>query len=58
MDHSDQGVFNYTPEQLRCDVKLLVRILREEFVLLKQVLDHTEEYIGLPLHTACLELSE
>jgi hypothetical protein len=38
MDHCDERVLDYSPEELSGDVELLVRILGEELVLLKQVL--------------------
>ncbi len=38
MDHCDERVLDDAPEELSGDVELLVRILGEELVLLKQVL--------------------
>ena len=38
MDHCDERVLNDAAEELGGDVELLVRILGEELVLLKQVL--------------------
>ena len=39
-------------------MELLVRVLREELVLLEQVLDHAEEDVGFSLYPAGLELTK
>ena len=58
LDHGDKVVFNNATKQLGCDVQFFVRILWEELVLFKQILDHAVEHILLPLHSRSLELLE
>jgi len=57
-NHGDQAVLNDPAKQLGGDMQLFVRVLREELVFLKQVLDHAVEDISFPWNPTCLELLE
>jgi len=48
-------MFNYSSEQLGCDVQFLFWVLWEIFVLLKQIFDHAIKYFQFTLYIGFLE---